>query len=375
MNIALDIRRIHDYGAGTYTRNLVMQLARLDTSNHYWLIGTPADWSEVTPLPERFALLDYDYSDGRFRYEWRLGWLLRKRDIQLCHIPYLAAPWLLPCPYVLTVHDIVDFLVPVRDRHPVQSAWQFYRMRRSLQRAQGVVCVSRATQRDLQRTFGVPANKTDVIYNALDQRLTQTIELEEIERTLARYQAEPPFLLYAGNVKPHKNLPRLIEAFAVLKDDLRHHRHYRNLRLFIIGDELSKHPQLRRAVIKSRTQADVRFLGFVPPPTLKVFYSRAAAFVFPSLYEGFGLPPLEAMAHGTPVVASHVPALAEVTGNAAILVNPENVFDISRGIRQVLLDDALRQRLVNLGYQQVQRFSWEESVRRVLQLYAQAVAG
>ncbi len=375
MNIALDIRRIQDYGAGTYTRNLVMQLARLDTSNHYWLIGTPADWSEVAPLPERFALLDYEHSDGRFRYEWRLGWRLRKHHIQLCHIPYLAAPWLLPCPYLLTVHDIVDFLTPVRDRHPLQSAWQFYRMRRSLQRAQRVVCVSRATQRDLQRTFGIPANKTDVIYNALDERFTQSIEPEEIKRTLARYQAELPFLLYAGNIKPHKNLPRLIEAFAVLKDELRQHPYYRNLRLFIIGDELSKHPQLRRAVIKSRTQADVRFLGFVPPPTLKAFYSRAAAFVFPSLYEGFGLPPLEAMAHGTPVVASNVSALTEVTSNAAVLVNPENVFDISRGIRQVLLDDALRQRLINLGYQQVQRFSWEESVRRVLHLYMQAVAG
>jgi len=223
--------------------------------------------------------------------------------------------------------------------------------------------------RDLQRLFGIPRDKIEVIYNALDPRLAHTPPPADQERTLSRYNVNSPYLLYAGNVKPHKNLPRLIEAFALVKDELRAHPRYADLKLLIIGDELSQHPQLRRTVIQSRTQQDVRFLGFVDAATLSIFYARAAAFVFPSLHEGFGLPPLEAMAHGTPVVSSNVSALPEVLGEAALYVNPENVFDISRGIRQLLLDDKLRQYLAEQGRAQVAKFSWEKSVERVLAVY------
>ncbi|MCH7986390.1 MAG: glycosyltransferase family 4 protein, partial [Acidobacteria bacterium] len=233
---------------------------------------------------------------------------------------------------------------------------------------------SHATRRDLIRQFGLPANKIDVVYNAVDTQLDPHPAPDEVEHTLSRYSAHDPYLLYAGNVSPRKNLPRLIEAFALVKHELRDHPDYRNLKLIIIGDELSQNPQLRRAVVKSRAQNHVRFLGFVPPQTLSVFYSRAAAFAFPSLYEGFGLPPLEAMAHGAPVLASNVSALPEVLGEAALYVNPENVFDISRGIRSLLLDKKLRKQLVKRGHAQVEKFSWKESVRRVLEVY-KAAAG
>jgi glycosyltransferase involved in cell wall biosynthesis len=122
-------------------------------------------------------------------------------------------------------------------------------------------------------------------------------------------------------------------------------------------------------VLRSGIQQSVRFLGFVPLETLRVFYDEAVAFLFPSLYEGFGLPPLEAMAHGTPVVTSNVSALPETVGDAAVLVNPENVFDIARGIREVLLDDEFREQLRQKGFQQVRRFSWDVTAQRVLEVY------
>ncbi len=369
MKIALDIRRISDYGAGTYTRNVIGQLARLPTPNRYFLIGTHSDWSELGPLPENFSLLDSDASDGSISFHWRLAWRLRQNQVQLCHVPYLTAPLLLPCPYVLTVHDIIDFLAPSPERSPLATSWRSYRIRRALQQAARILCVSHTTRRDVQRVFAVPPEKLEVVYNALDERLAGSLSREETQRTLSRYQVDAPFVLYVGNVKPHKNLSRLIEAFAVVRNDLRDHPRYHRILLFIIGDELARHSDLRRAVLKSRMQPHVRFLGFVPPQTLKAFYACAEAFVFPSLYEGFGLPPLEAMAHGTPVVASNVSALPEVVGEAALLVNPENVFDISRALRQVLVDDELRHRLAELGRQQVARFSWEDSVRRVLDVY------
>ncbi|MGB0049954.1 MAG: glycosyltransferase family 1 protein, partial [Terriglobales bacterium] len=146
------------------------------------------------------------------------------------------------------------------------------------------------------------------------------------------------------------------------------------LKLIIIGDDLSSHPRLRRTVVRGGVQNDVRFLGFVPIEVLRIFYDVAKVFAFPSLYEGFGLPPLEAMAHGTPVVTSNTSSLPEVVGNAALLVNPENVFEIRRGLQRALLDSVLREQMKQRGYEQAQRFSWIASVARILEIYRE-VAG
>jgi glycosyltransferase involved in cell wall biosynthesis len=369
MKVAIDIRRARDYGVGTYTRNLVATLARLDTQSRFLLIGRQEDWNEVAPLPANFSFLPFTPESDGLRHDARLCWLLRRRAAELLHTPYLAAPWLMSCRHIVTVHDTAEFLDFSADGGPLSSALRVYRTRRALHRACCILSVSEATRRDLRRLFELPGEKIQVVYNALDARLAQPPPADEAERTLSRYSVQGPYLLYAGNVKPRKNIPRLIEAFALVREELREHPQLHGLKLIIIGDELSKHPQLRHAVVKSRTQQDVRFLGFLSPQALSVFYSRAAAFVFPSLYEGFGLPPLEAMALGTPVVTSNVSALPEVLGDAAVYVNPENVFDISRGIRLALLDEKLRAQLKQRGLEQVKRFSWEESVRRVLEIY------
>jgi len=190
-----------------------------------------------------------------------------------------------------------------------------------------------------------------------------------MQRILDRYQIHYPFLLYAGRTNPQKNIQRLVEAFAVVRGQLSEDPLYKDLRLIIIGDGISRYPALRHAVMKSRVEQVVRFLGFVPIETLRVFYQAAAAFVFPSLYEGFGLPPLEAMACGTPVVTSRVSSLSEVVGDAAAIINPENVFDIARGIRETLLDLDFRRGLIRKGFEQMKRFSWADTAARVLETY------
>jgi glycosyltransferase involved in cell wall biosynthesis len=215
-----------------------------------------------------------------------------------------------------------------------------------------------------------------VVYNAIDDRFRQGHTTEKDREFIAeRFQVNYPFLLYAGRISPHKNIPRIIEAFSALKLELDKEGKFPALKLIIIGDELSKHPDLRRTVIKSGVQNDVRFLGFVPIDVLRIFYDAAKIFVFPSLYEGFGLPPLEAMSHGTPVVTSNTSSLPEVVGNAAVLVNPENVFDIMRALHRVLLDQPLRERLKQRGYEQAQRYSWDASVKRILQVYNEVARG
>jgi glycosyltransferase involved in cell wall biosynthesis len=141
----------------------------------------------------------------------------------------------------------------------------------------------------------------------------------------------------------------------------------------IIGDDLSRNPSVRRAVIATRVESSVRFLGFVPIETLKVFYRAALIFAFPSLYEGFGLAPLEAMACGTPVVASNLPALVEALGDAAEFVTPDNVFDIARGLRELLVNDEKRRNLAAAGRGRAGRFNWDETALHVLSVYTEVI--
>jgi glycosyltransferase involved in cell wall biosynthesis len=168
-------------------------------------------------------------------------------------------------------------------------------------------------------------------------------------------------------VKPHKNLERLIEAFNLVRN-----RGLEHLKLVLIGDEISKYAALRRAVHKHQLHQYVRFLGYLPEETLAVMYRLAGVFVFPSLYEGFGLPPLEAMASGTPVVTSNVSSLPEVAGDAAVLVDPYQPEAIADGIENVLCDETLRRDLRAKGLLRARQFSWEASVRRVREIYAEA---
>jgi glycosyltransferase involved in cell wall biosynthesis len=253
-----------------------------------------------------------------------------------------------------------------------------YRFRRGLTRSSRVIAVSEATKRDVENLLGVPPGRITRVYNAPDPAFVGRDRADgERDRRLMmeRYQIDRPFLLYAGAIRHHKNIPRLVEAFAVLREQLVNHPVYGDLRLVIIGDTISRYPAVRQAMLKSKVEHAVRFLGFVPFETLRCFYEAAEAFVFPSRHEGFGLPPLEAMACGTPVVTSNVSSLPEVAGDAAMLVNPGNVFDIARGIRDVLTDDSLRAELVRRGHIQAARFNWERSAREVLDIYEDVARG
>jgi glycosyltransferase involved in cell wall biosynthesis len=185
-------------------------------------------------------------------------------------------------------------------------------------------------------------------------------------RVRERFQLTSPFILYAGNIKPHKNVDRLIEAYSILR-----RRGVLGVKLLIIGDEISKYPNLRRLVHRFQLHQHVRFLGFVPEATLSALYRLASVFVFPSLYEGFGLPPLEAMAAGAPVITSNVSSLPEVVGDAALLIDPMDAGAIADAMSRVLGEPDLRADLIRRGFDRIRAFSWERSVARVHEVYAE----
>jgi glycosyltransferase involved in cell wall biosynthesis len=372
VKIAIDTRRIRDFGVGTYIRNLLQALGVAGANHTYAIICAPGDRHLFADLPSNFETIPYERRDSSRMDHFDLPRLIRNLGADVTHIPFHRVPLLLAKPYAVTIHDLSSLFFD--DASGLLHTARGFRLRRGLERAGAIIAVSGATRRDVMNLVPSAADRVRLIYNAPDPSFIRDtggpeIDLRERHRILERYQIRYPFLLYAGSIRPQKNIPRLIDAFAVARSGLENHPEYNDLRLIIIGDEISRHPDVRRAVIHSRVEHCVRFLGFIPIETLRVFHELATAFVFPSLYEGFGLPPLEAMACGTPVIASAVSSLPEVVGGAAMLVNPENVFDIARGITEVLLNRELRDELVHKGRKQAASFSWSRTAAEVLGLY------
>ena len=372
LTIGIDIRRSGDFGVGIYTRNLVRALLEVAPHHDYVLFGRR---EHLANFGEQAATCRFEPYDRRYNARishLEMGFALRRLGLDVFHVPHRWVPATTPGRYLVTVHDLNNILYPNEDASKTMQNLRERMLRRGLRRASRVIAVSEATKRDVVQRLGIDASRISVVYSAVDNQAAAPVGEEERKRTLERYSINEPFVLYAGRIQVHKNVPRLIEAFGVAKAQLENHWKYHNLKLIVIGDDLGAVPSVRHAVLRTRVQGSVRFLGFVPVETLRVFYDCAEVFLFPSLYEGFGMPPLEAMAHGTPVVTSNVSSLPEAVGDAAELVGPENVFDIARGLRRVLLDEDHRNELRRKGFEQLKKFSWERTARETLRLYEKA---
>jgi glycosyltransferase involved in cell wall biosynthesis len=364
LRIAIDARKLRDYGIGTYIRNLLRHLARLDTETEYVILSRPEDCPFIGELGENFRAVPERSSGYSIREQIAVPLHLRRERPDLFHAPHYVLPPLTPCRSVVTIHDCIHLRFPQYLPSRLGYAYARSSMWAAAHRSARVLTVSEASKRDILRYFRVPESKITVIYNAIDERFSEEPPADEVMRVQERYQLYDPFILYAGNIKPHKNLERLIEAFDIIR-----HGELREVKLLIIGDEISKYATLRRTVHRYKLHKHVRFFGFVPDATLAILYRLARVFVFPSLYEGFGLPPLEAMASGTPVITSNVSSLPEVVGDAAMLIDPYESDAIAGAIRRVMVDDRLRDDMRERGLARAREFSWARSIRRVKDIY------
>ena len=369
MRVAIDARKLHDFGIGTYTRNLLRHLARIDHDNEYVLLCHQSDLGIGAQLGQNFRTVLERSSNYSVREQFHVPWVLHRERPDVFHAPHYVMPPAVRCRSIVTIHDCIHLMFP--QYLPNRAAYLYAKasMWSAARRSQKILTVSEASKRDIIRFLNVPADKVIVVYNAIDERFGVAPSEEVIARVRERYQLDHRFVLYVGNIKPHKNLVRLVEAFDRLRT-----RGFDDLTLLIIGDEISKLPALRRAVHSHKLHKRVRFLGYLPDDTLAVLYRLAGVFVFPSLYEGFGLPPLEAMACGAPVVTSNVSSLPEVAGDAAVLVDPYDADSIADGVAKVLSDPALRDEMRAKGIARAREFSWERSVSRTREIY-QEVAG
>src|SRR5258706_11080297 len=233
LKIVIDVRRIRDFGIGTYIRNLVHALAHIDSTNRYVLVTSPGEARAFAGLPPHFEVASYAGSDERPKDNLAFPWFLRRFSADLYHIPLNRVPACMPKPYVVTIHDMASLLYA--EQTGIRADLHRWRFRRGLQRADRVIAVSASTRRDVQNYLGIPAERVRLVYNAPDPEFSKhghaadaraagpQTEERERQRVLERYQINYPFLLYAGNIRPQKNIPRLVEAFAVAHHELANH--------------------------------------------------------------------------------------------------------------------------------------------------------
>jgi glycosyltransferase involved in cell wall biosynthesis len=239
--------------------------------------------------------------------------------------------------------------------------WLF--ARRSARQADRIITVSQSTARDLQRIFGVPESKIELIYLGVGSAYKPQDSLTAAEHVANKYGVSRDYLLTVGTLGPHKNLISLVEAMKLLRG-----RGERPLQLLVVGADGRKKSRVLEAVQAARlTSEDVRFLGFVPDEDLPMLYSGSSSFVFPSLYEGFGLPLLEAMACGVPVIASNTSSVPEVVGDAALLVPPTQAEAFADAIMRVRSDGNLRRMMIAKGLTQAACFRWDKTARQHLE--------
>jgi len=367
--IGIDIRKLRDYGIGTYIENLINQFSRLDSENQYILFCRPQDRENLPPLRGNFHPVVDRSTNYSLREHFSLPRKAKRLKLDLYFSPHYVLPLLTPCRAIVTIHDVIHLLFP--ENLPHKGAYYYARfiIGRALTKAERVITVSHHSKADIQRLFPGYASRIEVIHNSIDPHFFHQPREEELLRVKGRFQIDYPFILFVGNLKPHKNLTNLLKAFSLLRD-----RQQRGLKLVIMGAERDKSPQITETLDRLSLRQEVRFLGYVNKEELCCLYHLAELLAFPSFYEGFGLPPLEAMACGTPVLASHLSSLPEVLGDAALMVNPHQVEEIAEGMQQLIENHHLREEFIRRGAQQIKRYSWEEAARRYLALFAQILA-
>jgi glycosyltransferase involved in cell wall biosynthesis len=379
MKIGIDARFLtHPQPGGfkTYVESLVAALAQLDTENEYVLYvdRRPNDGCRL-PAGSNFVSRVVPGSLPVIGMPWReqigLASQVARDRIDLFHAPCLTAPLYLDCPLVVTVHDMI-WAFPERFAHVGSRSikrqlmgWYNYAVPKSvLKRASAIITVSRASKKSIVAHSGLGDDRIFVTYEAASPSFEQIKEGQRIEAGRRKYGLPIDFILAIGSADPRKNINTLVQAYSMLPQGLQEkHQLVIVWTHPLLADELSK--EIEGLGLVNR----VRFLRHVSTDDLVLLYNAASLFVFPSLYEGFGLPPLEAMACGVPVIAADNSSIPEIVGDAALLFNANDAQMLSASITQVLKDESAKERLIQNGLIQTARFSWEKCADQTIAVY------
>lgn len=376
MRIAIDARAFGWPGLGRYTRSLLAALAKAGGGHDYIVMVQSADQRDFeafrkTSLNQRFSATVVDgeyYSIREQTVFWRQAEAIAA---DVFHFTHFNVPMLFSKPYIVTIHDVTRLLFPGQKDQGLgrQAAYEWV-FRRAVERAKAVVCVSETTREELLKLpwRNSPDSKNiSVIYEGVDDHFFEPVRQLQRAKARALLGTSAPYLLYVGVWMSHKNLPRLLTAFGMLR------QRFPDLRFVMTGRPKPGYINMVALARAAGVEEHIVFPGFVSEELLPALYAEAASVVLPSLYEGFGLPALEAAAAGAAVVTANVSATAEVMREGAVLVNPEYTPGIAQGVQRVLEDEAFRKGLVRAGQARAAAFTWSRCAAETLAVYSKCV--
>lgn len=349
-------------GVGNYTARLLAAQLKIEPEREF-LLYSNRPLENLEPGLERAKRISGYLPSSRWLWlQVMLPRIVNRTEPDLIHFTNALAPFYIDKPYVLSIYDATLFLY---SRYHPRTRLLAIRMMLPLaaRRAAAVITISQSARRDLLQILKIPPEKIHVVYGAAPQHFAPVTNAAELARIRQKYKLPEQFLLYVGTLEPRKNLSRLVRAFGRLKAQGQPHQ------LVLAGPWGWAMNGFQQQIESLGLKESVQLLGYIPDEDLPGLYSLATVFVFPSLYEGFGLPPLEAMACGTPVLSSKNSSLAEICGDAAYLVDPLDEESLAEGLQRVLSDETLRAELGEFGRRRAGEFSWERAARETAAVY------
>lgn len=362
MKIAIDIRTAagEKAGKGWYTFLMVHELLKNDTENQYILYTR-----NRVPGFEQYKNAQVKAVKSKtFIWHLAVAYDLRKENVDIFWAPtsYIT-PNLIPksIKTVITVHDLVAFLFP--QKHNLKATLiEKFSLKRALKRSSKIVTISKNTAHDIQDKFETPSKKIEVIPCAGNEEYRR-INHQELAAFAKKTNLPDKFFLAVGTIEPRKNFTKLIKAFSIISE------RYPEYSLIIVGKDGWQFEEVYEEIQQKYLQKKVHILGYLSGKSLISLYNLAEAFVFPSIYEGFGIPPLEAMMCGCPVIASYSSSIPEVVGDSALLIDPKSEESIAAAMLKIIKDEELREKLTNKGLQQAKKFSWEKSAKELINIF------
>ena len=350
-------------GTRTYTLGIVKNLLDIDKENEYYLYITRDNENIRDIFPQKNVSFRHIFPHNRIiRIPISFPIRLAMDSIDVFHCQYMGPP-LAKTPYVVMIHDIIHEYFP--EFYPRSLCYMmrvFYPI--SARRANRILTVSESSKRDIIKYFKVSEEKVIVTYDAAAEDFRPIMEKDKIKSALQKYGINGEYILFVGRLEPRKNIPSLIRAFHELKK-------WKNIKqkLVIVGMKYFRHEEIFKCVNDLGLQSEVILTGRVEDDDLPLFYNGASLFVYPTIAEGFGIPPLEAMACGTPVISSNTSSLPEVVGDAGILIDPYNIKDLAGAIYKVLSDKNLQEKMKIEGLKRAKVFSWKKTAKKTLNVF------
>lgn len=362
MKIGFDARMIDWAGVGTYSYNLLNSLRQIDKENKYVLFCDQQSAAQV-PAGDNFNRVMVTEKVFSAYHQLFFSLTLSKQSLDVFHSPHFIYPLFVSAPSVVTIHDLIPLVFS--SSMPSNIARIYYKRanKKAISRAKLLLAVSEATKRDLQEVFSVPPEKVRVTHNGVGDNFKIIEDQSLLEQVKDRYKIHSKFLLNVGNPKPHKNWTGLVEAFAALGNE------FKDYQLVLVGSVDPRFAVATDLIKKLNLEDRVTITGFVSEKDMVLLYNAAETFVFPSFYEGFGIPVLEAMACGTPVVCSNTSSLPEVVGDAALMIDPKDKQSLVKGLEKLLLSNDLQEKLSRKGLDRVKQFSWMQIAEQTLKVY------